>query len=107
MRYRFKSQATAELVMLAHDGKRLLELWGKDPQAAGILLVADMAAAAAALIAEAEREEAAIEQAKADALAAGEPVPDVPPVSWRARVQPMIKTLGYCQAEDTPLHWEV
>lgn len=107
MLYRFKSKATADLVMLAHDGKRLLELWGKDAGAAGVLAVADMDAAAAALLAEAEREEAAIAQAKADAEAAGEPEPQLPPVTWRARIQPMLKTLGYCQAEDAVLYWEV
>lgn len=107
MLYRFKSQATADLVMLAHDGKRLLELWGKDPSAPGVLLVEDFDRAAAALVAEAEREEAALAQAKADAAAAGDPEPNMPPVSWRARIQPMLKTLDYCQAENAPLRWEV
>lgn len=107
MLYRFKSQATADLVMLAHDGKRLLHLWGKDAEADGILLLEDMDRAAAALIEEADREEAAIEAAKAAAHAAGEPEPHLPHVVWRARIQPMIKMLGYCQAEEVPLRWEV
>lgn len=107
MLYRFKSQATADLVMLAHDGKRLLQLWGKDPHSAGVLLVEDFTAAAQALLAEADREEAALAQAKADAQAADEPPPNAPPVAWRVRIQPMLKHLDYCKAEDAPLRWEV
>lgn len=106
MLYRFKSQATADLIMLEHDAKRLLTLWGKDPVASGVLLVEHMDAAAAALVAEADREEAAVAQAKAEAEAADEPCPDVPQVAWRARIQPMLQHLKYCQAENAPMRWE-
>ena len=107
MLYRFKSQATGDLVMLPADGKRLLDIWGKDPSAPGVLLCADMPAAAEALHASVEAEEAELAAAEQAALAAGEPPPKAPAVAWRARVQPMLKTLQYCQAEDSPLRWEV
>ena len=107
MLYRFKSQATGDLVMLEADGKHLLQIWGKDPSGPGVLLCADMDAAAAALLRSADEEEQAIQAAKEQAKAAGEPPPDLPPVAWRARIQPMLQTIKYCQAEDAPLRWEV
>lgn len=107
MLYRFKSQATADLVMLGQDGQRLLEVWGKDPSGPGILLAADMERAAALLLASADAQEAMEAQAKADAIAAGEPEPMPPQVAWRARIQPMLDMIKYCRAEDVALRWEV
>ena len=46
-------------------------------------------------------------QAKADAIAAGEPEPMPPQVAWRARIQPMLDMIKYCRAEDVALRWEV
>ena len=42
MLYRFKSRATADLVMLEASGRRVLEILGKDPASPGILLTAHM-----------------------------------------------------------------
>ena len=107
MLYRFKSQATGDLVMLGPDGKRLLEIWHKDPSGEGVLLVEDMEKAAAALVASADQEEAEVAKARAEAAAAGEPEPAPPQVPWRARIQPMLETLQYCRAENAALRWEV
>jgi hypothetical protein len=107
MLYRFKSQATGDLVMLEKDGKRLLEVWHKDPSGPGVLLFDDMVSAVALLVESAEADVAAEAQAKADALAAGEPEPTPPQVAWRARIQPMLEMIKYCQAEAVALRWEV
>ena len=49
MLFKFKSRATADLVMLEATGRRVLEILGKDPAAPGILLADQMPAAVAAL----------------------------------------------------------
>ena len=106
MLFRFKSKATGDLTMLGHDAQHVLRLWGKEETGPGVLLVEEMDAAAAALVAEADREEQAVIEAKAQAKENHEPEPQLPPVTWRARIQPMLKTLEYCKAEDAPLRWE-
>ena len=58
MLYKFKSQATADLIMTAPVGERLLRLIGRDPQPQGILQVGQLAAAMAALQAAIEADDA-------------------------------------------------
>ena len=49
MLYTFKSKAAANLIMLQANGKRLLEIIGKDPSEPGIVLPEQMPAALLAL----------------------------------------------------------
>lgn len=49
MLYRFKSQASADVVMLSDHARPLLEIIGKAPAASGIITVDQMPAAIAAL----------------------------------------------------------
>ncbi len=49
MLYRFKSRATADLIMLEPHGRHLLTIIGKTPDPAGIILVAQMPSALAAI----------------------------------------------------------
>lgn len=42
MLYKFKSKATADLIMLEPNGKQILRIIGKEPSPKGILEVADM-----------------------------------------------------------------
>ena len=49
MLYRFKSKATADLIMLEPNGKQILRIIGKEPAAKGIMEVAEMPQAIEAL----------------------------------------------------------
>ena len=49
MLYKFKSKVTADLIMLEPNGRRMLEIVGKEPGPQGIILSKDMPAAIAAL----------------------------------------------------------
>ena len=49
MLYKFKSKATADLIMLEPNGKQILRIIGKEPAAKGIMEVAEMPQAIEAL----------------------------------------------------------
>jgi cyclopropane-fatty-acyl-phospholipid synthase len=49
MIYKFKSQAAAEVIMLESNGEQMLAIVGKEPAAKGIITVAQIPAAIAAL----------------------------------------------------------
>ncbi len=49
MLYRFKSRATADLIMLEPHGRRLLAIIGKTPDSTGIILANQVPAALAAI----------------------------------------------------------
>ena len=68
MLYKFKSKAAGDLIMLEPNGRRVLEIVGKDPGPKGIILPEQMPAAIQALEAGIALEEA---QQKAGGAAAG------------------------------------
>jgi Domain of unknown function (DUF1840) len=65
MLFKFKSKATGDLIMLEPNGRRVLQIIGKDPSVTGIILPTQMPAAMAALENQIAIEEAAIAEAKA------------------------------------------
>jgi Domain of unknown function (DUF1840) len=67
MLFKFKSKATGDLIMLEPNGRRVLQIIGKDPSSTGIILPAQMPAAMEALESAIAAEEAAIAAAKAAA----------------------------------------
>jgi hypothetical protein len=67
MLFKFKSKATGDLIMLEPNGRRVLQIIGKDPSSTGIILPAQMPAALAALESAIAAEETAIAEAKAAA----------------------------------------
>jgi Domain of unknown function (DUF1840) len=67
MLFKFKSKATGDLIMLEPNGRRVLQIIGKDPSVTGIILPAQMPAALAALESAIASEETAIAEAKAAA----------------------------------------
>ena len=75
MLYKFKSKAAGDLIMLEPNGRRVLEIIGKDAGPKGIILPEQMPAAIAALEAAIAREEAEQKAATDEAKAKGE----VPP----------------------------
>jgi len=105
MLYKFKSKTTGDLIMLEPNGRRILEIIGKTPDAKGILLAAQMPEALARL-------EEAIAQEQADrrvACTSGESVvcdADMP-LSLRQRARPFIDMLKRCSDAGSDIVWGV
>lgn len=64
MLFKFKSKATGDVIMLEPNGRRVLQIIGKDPSVTGIILPAQMPSALAALEGAIAAEEAAMQAAK-------------------------------------------
>lgn len=107
MLYRFKCKATGDVVMLENNGKRLLEILGKDPASPGILLNQDMPQAIQTLRDAVFEDECEFERLKQEALARGEELPDPERVSLRTRVAPFIDMLQHCMREGCEVVWGV
>jgi hypothetical protein len=73
--YKFKSKAAGDLIMLEPNGRRALQIMGKEPSAQGIITPDQMLQAVSALQSAVEQEEAeqkaTVEQAKLN----NEPLP--------------------------------
>lgn len=97
MIYKFKSAATGDLIMLAPNGDQMLRLLGREPAPQGIIEVAAMPAAIAALLAAIAQEEAPAEDDEAR----------LPPVGLRQRLWPMIEMLRRAHDADAAVVWGV
>ena len=104
MLYKFKSRSTADLILLEPHGRRLLQIMGKETGPSGIITVAQIPAAVAALEAAVLDEErrAAAAQAQAKEAQASAPDDDAQvegaqgdsdSVSLRQRAAPFIEML--------------
>jgi len=97
MLYKFKSKTTGDVIMLQPNGRRVLEIIGKDTQPGtgdkGILLPEQMPAAIAALEAAIAAEEAA--------------PPTLEAVSLRQRALPFIEMLRRCEKAGHEVVWGV
>ncbi|MDO8776344.1 MAG: DUF1840 domain-containing protein [Burkholderiaceae bacterium] len=114
MLYKFKSKTTGDVIMLQPNGRRVLEIIGKDTQAGpgstgdrGIILPEHMPAAIAALEAAIAREAADQQAAVAAALARNEPPPRFEAVSLRQRALPFIEMLRRCEKAGHEVVWGV
>lgn len=107
MLYKFKSKAAGDLIMLEPQGRRLLELMGKEAGPKGIILPEAMAAAVEALQAAIEQQEADFKAALAQAQAQNQAPPRPPEVSLRQRATPFIEMLRRCQAAEQAIVWGV
>lgn len=107
MLYKFKSKTTGDLIMLEPNGRRMLEIIGKDAAATGIVLPQDMPAAVAALEAAIVKEEAGQTAAVAQALARNEAPPRFEAISLRQRALPFVEMLRRCQKAGTEIVWGV
>jgi hypothetical protein len=109
--YKFKSQATGDVIMLAPQGDRLLGLIGKPPSRQGILEVADMPAALSALAAAIEADEAASAgrpaQDAPDAAASASGETPGPRVSLRQRAFPLQTMIQRSLAAECVIVWGV
>ena len=105
--YRFKSRETGDLVMLQPHGKRILEIIGKDPGAAGVILPQQMPAAEQALRDAVVLEEADQQRQRAEALAKGNPPPEFDSISLRLRSTPFIEMMQRCEKVGVEMVWGV
>lgn len=112
MIYKFKSKAASDVIMMGPNGDQVLRLLGREPAAKGIIEVAAMQPAIAALRAAVEQEEAQ----RRDAAAEGEEADgaDEPAagrregaVSLRQRVWPLIDMLERSERAGADVVWGV
>jgi cyclopropane-fatty-acyl-phospholipid synthase len=99
MLYKFKSKATGDLIMLEPNGRRVLEVIGKDAGPKGIIEAAQMPAAIAALEAAIAQEEAAGKKAEEEGKA--------PDVTLRQRAVPFIDMLKRAEKAGADVVWGV
>ncbi|HVR50989.1 MAG TPA: DUF1840 domain-containing protein [Pseudorhodoferax sp.] len=108
MLFKFKSKATGDLIMLEPNGRRVLQLIGKEPGPTGIIAPAQMPGAVAALEKAIAEEEAAQKAAEDEAHAKGEQPRTKPEVvSLRQRAVPFIEMLRRAEAAGQDVVWGV
>ncbi|MCF8208218.1 MAG: DUF1840 domain-containing protein [Rhodoferax sp.] len=110
MLYKFKSQATGDLIMLEPNGRQILKIIGrhdKQSLAQGIIRPPEMPAVIVALHAAVDAEEAQLTKARQEALDRGETLEPPERISLRQRATPFIDMLKRCIAEDQDLVWGV
>ena len=105
MLYKFKSKAGGDVIMLGPNGDQLLKLIGKDNTPSGIVEVAQMAAAIAALEAAVVQDEAA--RAERGATEDTDDMAGAKGISLRQRVWPMVELMRRALAADQVIVWGV
>jgi hypothetical protein len=107
MAFKFKSQATSDLLMLSAHAQALLQHIGKSAEGSGILTPQEMPAALATLKALPGDEPSAEEaQAKSDESAQDQG-PAEGMVSLRQRAWPLVQMIERAHAADKPIVWGV
>lgn len=112
MIYEFKCRATGTVVMAEAVGTRMLQTIGKPAEPKGIITVAQMDAALAALRAAVAAEREALARDRAQARAeGGRASPDeessLPGISFSQRAQPFIEMLERARAAGRDITWGV
>ncbi|RYF82416.1 MAG: DUF1840 domain-containing protein [Comamonadaceae bacterium] len=106
MLYRFKSQASADVLMLEGHARPLLEIMGKSPSSSGIITVDQMPGAISALQAASQRE-AENGKHNHDSHAAEDHASEaeVQHVGLHQRSAPLIKMMRESMAEQRDIVW--
>ena len=107
MLYKFKSKAAGDLIMLEPNGRRVLEIIGKDAGPKGIILPEQMPGAISALERAVADEEAEHQAAVDEAKAKGGVAPKSDSVSLRQRAVPFLDMLRRASKEDKEVVWGV
>lgn len=107
MLYKFKSKAAGDLIMLEPNGRRVLEIIGKDPGPQGIVLPDEMPGAIQKLEQAIAREEAEQKAVIDEAKAKGQVPPRFDAVSLRQRAVPFIDMLRRCSGAGKEIVWGV
>ena len=103
MIYKFRSKAAGDVIMLGANGRQVLTLMGKAPDAKGILEPGDMPGASAALQAAIEADD----QRRAEQGATDEPGERPDAISLRQRAWPLVEMMKRAHAADEPITWGV
>lgn len=103
MLYEFRSRATGTITMTSKTGAEILRIIGKDPDPTGIITVAQIPGAIAALKTAADNEPPPPEATKPK----DEDTPPEPFISLRQRVYPLIEMLEQAKAADADVTWGV
>lgn len=108
MLYKFKSKATADLIMLEPQGRQILEIIGKTPGSSGIVTAAQIPEAISALEAAVKASEAQqpVQEGK-DAEEEEEQGGRAEMVKLRQRAAPFIEMLRKSAAEKADVVWGV
>ena len=103
MIYKFKSKAAGDVIMLAATGDHVLRILGREPAPQGILEVAAMPAAMAAIEAAVQQDEQARQRAEAEGKRAhgGEAI------TLRQRAWPLLEMIKRSQAAGADIVWGV
>jgi hypothetical protein len=107
MLYKFKSKAAGDLIMLEPNGRRVLEIIGKDAGPKGIILPEEMPGAIARIESAITREEAEHQAMIEEAKAKGQVPPRFDGVSLRQRAVPFIDMLKRCSQAGKEVVWGV
>lgn len=107
MLYKFKSQASGDVIMLEANGNQILQAIGKEPAAKGIILPQDMPAAISALEHAIEKSHSAQGEKREASSDASDDNAAAERVSLRQRAAPFIDMLQRCQAENKEIVWGV
>lgn len=107
MIYKFKSKAAGDLIMLEPQGRRVLEIIGKDAGARGIITAVQIPTAIGALEAAIAQEEAMKKAAGTEGAEPGDAQPGVEGISLRQRAKPFLDMLRRCNAAQADVVWGV
>ena len=107
MLYKFKSKAAGDLIMLEPNGRRVLQVIGKDAGPQGIIQPEEMPGAIKALESAIAREEAEQQAAVEEAKANGQVPPKFDAVTLRQRALPFIDMLRRCEKAGKEIVWGV
>ncbi len=111
MLYKFKSKATGDVIMLEPQGRQILQIIGKSPEAKGIVLSVEMPDAIQALrdaVAQEEAALAAAEQAQKEQDGSDTSVTSASgSIRLKQRGVPFIDMLQRAHAEEVDVVWGV
>ena len=107
MLYKFKSKAAGDVIMMGPSGDEVLRVIGKAPAAKGIIEVASMPAAMAAIEQAVAADEAARARAEQEAAAEGATLAARDGVTLRQRAWPLVEMMKRSAAENAEIVWGV
>lgn len=107
MIYKFKSKAAGDVIMMGPAGDDVLRIIGKSAAAKGIIEVAAMPAAIAAIEQAIAADEAARAQAEKEAAAEGQKLAPRDGVTLRQRAWPLVDMMKRSIGENADVVWGV
>ena len=107
MIYKFRSKAAGDVIMMGPAGDDVLRVIGKSPATSGIIEVAAMPAAIAAIEQAVAADEAARAQAEKEAAADGTKLAPRDGVTLRQRAWPLIDMMKRSIGEKADVVWGV